>query len=794
MGDLSKYFSASSSSQKSTPKKRLQPSKPVKPAKPPEKKQKIEVSLIEDPKISQESSKSAFDSLDLAMQDSDDDMPKEISPPKISLIKPPPDFLSKRKTVISKPSYKIPENLRDIKKHGESQAKTQKVTGTKVQKKNQDIKPGPLTGQTIVITGIISTIERDELTELLRSYGSRVTGSVSRKTTCLIHGQKLEDGRHYTEGRKYKTAKEFGIKIIDEKELQEMLSFLLGANEAALQLQSPQPTNENKQPNLTIPDAIPPPMIPVGNQLWTDKYKPSTLKEIVGNTQAIEKLVNWLKDWPDVILRENKKDIRPVKGGRFDPQLNVNARAALISGPPGVGKTTAARLVAKGLMYQVMETNASDFRSRKAILDPLKSTSDSNSLTRKGNIVKSCLIMDEVDGMCAGDRGGAWALLEVIKVTKIPIICICNERQSRKLKSIGNISYDIRFQKPNKSQIVKRIQAILNKEGMNVDSSALEQVVESCGNDIRQVITVMEMWSRNSPTMNTMQAKKGLKSITKDPISMIGNFDAGAKLLNWRETKTLRHREKMDLFFVDFDLIPLLIHENYLSAIAMDSTAIYRMAEAADSIAFSDLISRQMRNGNEWSLLQHYGQAAAIEPGALTGNGVPFPRFPEWFGKFSTTRKNERMLRNIRSTMAGHISGDNESVLNDYIPIIYHLIMEPLKKLEIDGVDEAVSQMFLYNLNPDMFKEHLIQLQFGTPTYEEEYKNLSTKLKSQLTKSYNLMHKSSIAKKKKKKTGDRAEKDKFDPEFEDPDQSEKSAEESEESEEEVKGKIIKKKK
>lgn len=53
------------------------------------------------------------------------------------------------------------------------------------------------------------------------------------------------------------------------------------------------------------------------------------------------------------------------------------------------------------------------------------------------------------------------------------------------------------------------------------------------------------------------------------------------------------------------------------------------MAEAADSIAFSDLISKQMRTGCEWSLLQHYGQASAIEPGALTGNGVPFPRFPE---------------------------------------------------------------------------------------------------------------------------------------------------------------------
>lgn len=138
---------------------------------------------------------------------------------------------------------------------------------------------------------------------------------------------------------------------------------------------------------------------------------------------------------------------------------------------------------------------------------------------------------------------------------------------SKKLKTIANVSYDIRFQKPNKAQVVKRLLTILNKEGMSVDSAALEQVVESCGNDIRQTLTVLEMWSRTSPTMNVMQANKGLKHVTKDPISMIGNFDAGAKLLNQREMKGRRHREKMDMFFIDFDLIPLLIQENYLSAI-----------------------------------------------------------------------------------------------------------------------------------------------------------------------------------------------------------------------------------
>ena len=46
---------------------------------------------------------------------------------------------------------------------------------------------------------------------------------------------------------------------------------------------------------------------------------------------------------------------------------------------------------------------------------------------------KSVIIMDEVDGVGAGDRGGIAALIKVIKNTRTPMICICNDRQSQKL-------------------------------------------------------------------------------------------------------------------------------------------------------------------------------------------------------------------------------------------------------------------------------------------------------------------------------------------------------------------------
>ena len=67
---------------------------------------------------------------------------------------------------------------------------------------------------------------------------------------------------------------------------------------------------------------------------------------------------------------------------------------------------------------------------------------------------KTVLIMDEVDGMSAGDRGGVADLIASIKVSKIPIICICNDRYSQKLKSLVNHCLPLNYRKPTKQQVI----------------------------------------------------------------------------------------------------------------------------------------------------------------------------------------------------------------------------------------------------------------------------------------------------------------------------------------------------
>ena len=93
--------------------------------------------------------------------------------------------------------------------------------------------------------------------------------------------------------------------------------------------------------------------------------------------------------------------------------------------------------------------------------------------------------MDEVDGVGAGDRGGIAALIKIIKESKTPIICICNDRQERKLQSLVNHCYDLKFQRPSLDSIRKKLSGIAKSEGFNIEDQVLDKLIESSGNDIR---------------------------------------------------------------------------------------------------------------------------------------------------------------------------------------------------------------------------------------------------------------------------------------------------------------------
>lgn len=103
---------------------------------------------------------------------------------------------------------------------------------------------------------------------------------------------------------------------------------------------------------------------------------------------------------------------------------------------------------------------------------------------------------------------------------------------------------------------------ICKKEGMKAEGPAIEMISESCGNDVRQVLNVLEMWSHKSKTLKFDDMRSNLWTINKDMSVMLGPFDACSKLLNRRDCQLLTPYQRLSLFYLDTSMVPMMIQEN----------------------------------------------------------------------------------------------------------------------------------------------------------------------------------------------------------------------------------------
>ncbi|KAM5271711.1 replication factor C subunit 1 [Ctenodactylus gundi] len=668
-----------------------------------------------------------------------------------------------------------------------------------------------LEGLTFVITGVLESIERDEAKSLIERYGGKVTGNVSKKTNYLVMGRdsgqsksdkaaalgtKIVDEDGLLDLIRTMPGKKSKYEIAVEAEMEKGKSKLERTpqknNQGKRKISPSKKESESKKSKLTpkrdsstkimkketeesdvfrrgldfkeqvakgtngdsrLRDlALDSSENKVENLLWVDKYKPTSLKTIIGqqgDQSCANKLLRWLRNWHKSAPEEKK---HAAKFGKFAGKDDGSSfKAALLSGPPGVGKTTTASLVCQELGYSYVELNASDTRSKNSlkviVAESLNNTSIRGFYSTGSDgpmpsvSSRHALIMDEVDGMAGTeDRGGIQELIALIKHTKIPIICMCNDRNHPKIRSLVHYCFDLRFQRPRVEQIKGAMMSIAFKEGLKIPPPAMNEIILGANQDIRQVLHNLSMWCARSKALTYDQAKADSHRAKKD-IKM-GPFDVARKVfVAGEETAHMSLVDKSDLFFHDYSIAPLFVQENYLHVKPVAAGGdikkhLMLLSRAADSICDGDLVDTQIRSKQNWSLLPTQAIYASVLPGELMrGHMTQFPSFPSWLGRHSSTGRHDRVVQDLALHMSLRTYSSKRTVNVDYLSHLRDALVQPLAAHGVDGVQDAVALMDTYYLMKEDF-ENIMEISSwgGKPS---SFSKLDPKVKAAFTRAYN---------------------------------------------------------
>ena len=640
-----------------------------------------------------------------------------------------------------------------------------------------------LAGLSFVFTGLLDSIGRDEGQELVKRHGGRIVGAPSKKTSYVVLGNDAGPS-------KLQKIKDFGLKTINEDGLFELVRRMpahggdgkAGAEykakqekeqvkmqEAIKEAEQEEAKKAKAQRSSTASQA------PTGGaranekapvngpdqRLWTVKYAPTQLTQICGNKGLVEKLQRWLRDF-----QKNQK--KGFKLGGADGSGVY--RAVMLHGPPGIGKTTAAHLMAKLEGYDIVESNASDTRSKKLVESGLKGVLSTTSLMGyfagdgaqiEASKRKLVLIMDEVDGMSAGDRGGVGALAAVCRKSQIPMILICNERRLPKMKPFDHVTYDLPFRRPTAEQIRARIMTIMYREKMKIPAQVIDALVEGSKADIRQVVNMIsqakldaeaEAEATGEPFGQALDFDKG-KAMSKawEKNAALKPWDIISKILGgglFQPTSKVNLNGKTELYFADHDIAPLMLQENYLGTNAIraqnagspQQQNLKRLALAscaADSISEGDLCERMMRGGEQhWSLMPVHAIFSFVRPASFVAGSMAGHQtgFPAYLGKLSTMGRLSREVKEVQGHMRLRANAEKNELRMQYLPLLWSKLV---KRLEVEGKDilpEVIDMMDFYYLTREDW-DSIAEL--GVDYMDVEHVRLDTATKASFTRTYN---------------------------------------------------------